>query len=130
VGVLGVNHIAFRTPEPARLRAFYAELLGAEALDGSHEPLRAGSTLLVFFESEANPLSEDPDEIAFDVDAPGFDETLERARERWGPSFASRSPTRLGRRASTCATRTAAGSRSRMTIGAFTGSNSGRRSGR
>jgi catechol 2,3-dioxygenase-like lactoylglutathione lyase family enzyme len=80
VGVLGVNHIAFRTPEPARLRAFYAELLGAEALDGSHEPLRAGSTLLVFFESEANPLSEDPDEIAFDVDAPGFDETLERAR--------------------------------------------------
>jgi len=80
VGVLGVNHIAFRTPDPPRLRAFYAELLGAEALDGSHEPLRAGSTLLVFFESEANPLSEDPDEIAFDVDAPGFDEALERAR--------------------------------------------------
>ena len=80
VGVLGVNHIAFRTPDPARLRAFYAELLGAEALDGSHEPLRAGSTLLVFFESEANPLSEDPDEIAFDVDGVGFDETLERAR--------------------------------------------------
>jgi catechol 2,3-dioxygenase-like lactoylglutathione lyase family enzyme len=80
VGVLGVNHIAFRTPDPARLRAFYAELLGAEALDGSHEPLRAGSTLLVFFESKANPLSEDPDEIAFDVDAPGFDETLMRAR--------------------------------------------------
>lgn len=80
MGVLGVNHIAFRTPDPARLRAFYAELLGAEALDGSHDPLRAGSALLVFFESEANPLSEDSDEIAFDVDAPGFDETLERAR--------------------------------------------------
>jgi catechol 2,3-dioxygenase-like lactoylglutathione lyase family enzyme len=80
VGVLGVNHIAFRTPDPARLRAFYAELLGAEPLDGSHEPLRAGATLLVFFESEANLLSEDPDEIAFDVDAPGFDETLARAR--------------------------------------------------
>ena len=80
MGVLGVNHIAFRTPDPARLRAFYAELLGAEPLDGSHEPLRAGSTLLVFFESEANRLSEDPDEIAFDVDSPAFDETLQRAR--------------------------------------------------
>jgi len=80
VGVLGVNHIAFRTPDPVRLRSFYAELLGAEPLDGSHEPLRAGATLLVFFESNANALSEDPDEIAFDVDAPGFGETLERAR--------------------------------------------------
>jgi catechol 2,3-dioxygenase-like lactoylglutathione lyase family enzyme len=80
VGVLGVNHIAFRTSDPARLRAFYAELLGAEPLDGSHEPLRAGAALLVFFESSANTLSDDPDEIAFDVDAPGFDETLERAR--------------------------------------------------
>ena len=80
MGVLGVNHIAFRTPDPARLRAFYAELLGAEPLEGSHEPLRAGSALLVFFGSEQNTLSEDPDEIAFDVDAAGFDETLERAR--------------------------------------------------
>lgn len=80
MGVLGVNHIAFRTPDPAGLRAFYAELLGAERLEGSHEPLRAGATVLVFFESAANTLSEDPDEIAFDVDAPGFDETLERAR--------------------------------------------------
>jgi catechol 2,3-dioxygenase-like lactoylglutathione lyase family enzyme len=80
VGVLGVNHIAFRTPDPVRLRSFYAELLGAEPLEGSHEPLRAGATLLVFFGSEQNTLSEDPDEIAFDVDAAGFDETLERAR--------------------------------------------------
>ena len=80
MGVLGVNHIAFRTPDPARLRAFYAELLGAEALEGSHEPLRAGSALLVFFASDRNALSDDPDEIAFDVDAHGFDETLERAR--------------------------------------------------
>jgi catechol 2,3-dioxygenase-like lactoylglutathione lyase family enzyme len=80
VGVLGVNHIAFRTPDPARLRAFYAELLGAEALEGSHEPLRAGSALLVFFGSDRNTVSEDPDEIAFDVDAAGFDEALERAR--------------------------------------------------
>lgn len=80
MGVLGVNHIAFRTPDPARLRAFYAELLGAEALEGSHEPLRAGSALLVFFGSDTNTVSEDPDEIAFDVDAAGFDEALERAR--------------------------------------------------
>jgi catechol 2,3-dioxygenase-like lactoylglutathione lyase family enzyme len=80
VGVLGVNHIAFRTPDPARLRAFYAELLGAEALDGSHEPLRAGSALLVFFDSDTNTVSDDPDEIAFDVDAAGFDEAFERAR--------------------------------------------------
>ena len=80
MGVLGVNHIAFRSPDPARLRAFYAELLGAEPLEGSHEPLRAGATLLVFFPSDKNALSEDPDEIAFDVDAHGFDEILERAR--------------------------------------------------
>ena len=80
MGVLGVNHIAFRTPDPARLRAFYAELLGAESLEGSHEPLRAGSALLVFFASDKNTLTEDPDEIAFDVDAAGFDEALERAR--------------------------------------------------
>jgi len=80
MGVLGVNHIAFRTPDPARLRAFYAELLGAESLEGSHEPLRAGSALLVFFASDRNTLTEDPDEIAFDVDAAGFDEALERAR--------------------------------------------------
>ena len=80
MGVLGVNHIAFRTPDPARLRAFYAELLGAEPLEGSHEPLRAGATLLVFFASDKNAVSEDPDEIAFDVDAHGFDEILERAR--------------------------------------------------
>jgi catechol 2,3-dioxygenase-like lactoylglutathione lyase family enzyme len=81
VGVLGINHIAFRTPDPARLRGFYAELLGAESLEGSHEPLRAGATLLVFFSSQTNTLSDDPDEIAFDVDAAGFDETLERARQ-------------------------------------------------
>jgi len=32
VGVLGINHIAFRTPDADRLRGFYLELLGAEAL--------------------------------------------------------------------------------------------------
>jgi catechol 2,3-dioxygenase-like lactoylglutathione lyase family enzyme len=80
VGVLGVNHIAFRTPDAARLKAFYQELFAPEVVSGSHDPLRLGSTLLVFFESDANAISEDPDEIAFDVDLPGFEETLGRAR--------------------------------------------------
>jgi catechol 2,3-dioxygenase-like lactoylglutathione lyase family enzyme len=35
LAVLGVNHIAFRTPDPARLRQFYAELLHAEEVDGA-----------------------------------------------------------------------------------------------
>jgi catechol 2,3-dioxygenase-like lactoylglutathione lyase family enzyme len=65
MGVLGINHIAFRTPDPVGLRAFY-------------EPLGAGSTILVFFEGEAVA---GEDEIAFDVDASGFEEGLARARE-------------------------------------------------
>jgi catechol 2,3-dioxygenase-like lactoylglutathione lyase family enzyme len=77
MGVLGVDHIAFRSPEPARLRTFYAELLDAEPLEGEHAPLRVGHTLLVFFEEDAAPGS---DEIAFDVDGPGFETCLERAR--------------------------------------------------
>jgi catechol 2,3-dioxygenase-like lactoylglutathione lyase family enzyme len=81
VGVLGVNHIAFRTPDPTRLKRFYEELFAAEVVEGSHDPLRIGSTLLVFFESHGNPISEDPDELAFDVDLAGFEETLARARE-------------------------------------------------
>jgi catechol 2,3-dioxygenase-like lactoylglutathione lyase family enzyme len=32
MAVLGINHIAFRTPDPAGLRAFYLELLDAEPL--------------------------------------------------------------------------------------------------
>jgi len=79
VAVHGVNHIAFRTPDPARLRAFYLELLDAEPLSGSHDPIRAGSVILAFFESSGRP-AEDPDEIAFDVDAAGFEAALERAR--------------------------------------------------
>jgi catechol 2,3-dioxygenase-like lactoylglutathione lyase family enzyme len=80
LGVLGVNHVAFRTPDPARLKAFYQELFAPEVVTGSHDPLRLGATLLVFFESAANPISEDPDELAFDVDLAGFEETLARAR--------------------------------------------------
>ena len=80
MGVLGVNHIAFRTPDPARLKAFYRELLDAEELAGSHDPLRIGHTLLVFFPSERAGAADDPDELAFDADRTGFDEALERAR--------------------------------------------------
>ncbi len=84
MGVLGVNHLAFRTAEPAVLRTFYSELTGSEELDGAHGPLRLGSTLLVFFGSETPPTAcEDPDEIAFDVDAAGFADVLARA-ERLG----------------------------------------------
>jgi len=81
VGILGVNHIAFRTPDPARLKAFYARLLAAEPLDGSHDPLRVGATILVFFESAEGGAAADPDEIAFDADASGFEQTLARARQ-------------------------------------------------
>jgi catechol 2,3-dioxygenase-like lactoylglutathione lyase family enzyme len=78
--VLGVNHIAFRTPDAARLRRFYLELLGGEDVDGAHGPVRIGSTLLVFFEGD-DPIG--ADELAFDVDAAGFDEVAGRA-ERLG----------------------------------------------
>ena len=80
MGILGVNHIAFRTPDPAALKVFYRELLDAEELDGSDDPLRVGQTLLVFFPSERGGATDDPDEVAFDADRAGFAETLERAR--------------------------------------------------
>ena len=78
MAVLGIDHIAFRTPDAARLHGFYAELLGAEALAGAHSPLRAGHTLLVFFEETA--ASTGADELAFDVDRRGFDDCLAQAR--------------------------------------------------
>jgi catechol-2,3-dioxygenase len=80
MGVLGVNHIAFRTPDAVRLRRFYLELTGGDDLQGEHDPIRIGRTLLVFFAAEAHGASADPDEIAFDVDRSGFDEVLQRAR--------------------------------------------------
>jgi catechol 2,3-dioxygenase-like lactoylglutathione lyase family enzyme len=76
VGVLGVNHIAFRSSDPLGLRAFYERLLAAETVRGAHGPLRIGGTLLVFFEADGSP---GQDELAFDVDANGFEETLRRA---------------------------------------------------
>jgi catechol 2,3-dioxygenase-like lactoylglutathione lyase family enzyme len=79
MGVLGINHIAFRSPDAARLRSFYEDLLAAESLSGAHEPLRVGSVLLVFFSSELGGAGSDPDEIAFDVDSHGFEDALARA---------------------------------------------------
>ena len=54
--------------------------MATEELEGAHGPLRAGSTLLVFFPSEDNAISGDPDELAFDADADGFAAALARAR--------------------------------------------------
>jgi catechol 2,3-dioxygenase-like lactoylglutathione lyase family enzyme len=77
MGVFGIDHVAFRTPDPAALRAFYAELLGAEELDGEHHPLRVGGTTLAFFEGEA---VWGEDELAFDADRGGFEAALAAAR--------------------------------------------------
>lgn len=79
MGVLGINHIAFRSPDVARLRSFYVDLLGAEPLSGAHDPIRVGTVLLVFFSSELGGAGPDPDEIAFDVDSHGFEDVLARA---------------------------------------------------
>lgn len=79
MGVLGINHIAFRSPEPDALRAFYLQLTAAESLEGEHDPIRVGQTLLVFFAAgEADGVG--GDEIAFDVDRDGFEHVLEQAR--------------------------------------------------
>jgi catechol-2,3-dioxygenase len=79
MGVLGINHIAFRSPHAARLRSFYEDLLAAESLSAAHDPLRVGAVLLVFFSSELGGAGPDPDEIAFDVDSHGFQDVLARA---------------------------------------------------
>lgn len=42
MGVLGVNHLAFRTPDPDRLRRFYLELTAADKIEGEHGPIRVG----------------------------------------------------------------------------------------
>jgi catechol 2,3-dioxygenase-like lactoylglutathione lyase family enzyme len=79
MGVLGINHIAFRSPDAAGLRSFYVDLLGAEPLSGAHDPIRVGSVVLVFFSSELGGAGPDPDEVAFEVDSHGFEEVQARA---------------------------------------------------
>lgn len=81
MGVLGINHIAFRTPHPDRLRRFYVELTGGDPLEGEHDPVRIGRTLLVFFTADAPGAGAESDEIAIDVDLSGFDDVLQRARD-------------------------------------------------
>jgi len=81
MAVLGINHIAFRTPDPEGLHAFYARLHDAEALAGEHHALRAGDVVLVFFMSTAAEARSDPDELAFGVDRAEFDRALDRARK-------------------------------------------------
>lgn len=80
MGVLGVNHVAFRSHDPQALRRFYLELTGGDSLQAAHDPIRIGHTLLVFFASPRRFADSDPDEIAFDVDRAGFEDVLERAR--------------------------------------------------
>ena len=79
MGVLGINHLAFRTVDPDLLWDFYLELLEPRN-SRVHRPLRLGQTLLAFFPSKSPGAAADPDEIAFDVDGPGFAVVLERAR--------------------------------------------------
>lgn len=80
MGILGINHIAFHTPDIKRLHGFYSQLLDAEPIEGEHYPLRVGRTLLVFFETESGQGEPSGTEIAFDVDRVGFDEMYERSK--------------------------------------------------
>ncbi len=43
MGVFGIDHVAFRTPDPAWLREFYAELRAA-IVPQRREPLLAGGS--------------------------------------------------------------------------------------
>jgi hypothetical protein len=71
-----LSHTGRGAPE-----GLYEELLGAEPLAGSHDPLRVGTVILVFFESARASVGDDPDEIAFDADAASFAAILGRARD-------------------------------------------------
>ena len=77
MGVTGIHSIWFYTPDIARLRKFYIDLLGAESLVGDHEPIRLGHTVLVFMQGtpESNRLA-----IGFDVDSVGFESILSAAQ--------------------------------------------------
>jgi catechol 2,3-dioxygenase-like lactoylglutathione lyase family enzyme len=105
VAVLGLNHVAFRTTDAVRLRDFYLALLDAEELGGEHGVLRAGSLVLAFFEADAPGIGRgETDELAFEVDAAGFEDVLRRAGEldaldrppvphtRWSRRFVVRDP--------------------------------------
>jgi hypothetical protein len=80
VGVLGVNHIAFRTHDPGALRRFFSSSRPGDPLEGEHDPVRVGRALLVFCAAETPGAAAESDEIGFDVDLSGFDDVLQRAR--------------------------------------------------
>jgi hypothetical protein len=120
MGVTGINHIACRTPDVARLKVSYEELLGAEPLAGSHDPLRVGTVILVFVESARASVGDDPDEIAFDAHAASFAANLGRARGMDVVTQDLVEPTPWSR-ALLSATPTAATSRSLTTTTASTG---------
>ena len=109
MGVLGVDHIAFRTRDPAGLRDFYRDLLDAEPLAGEHLALRAGTTVLAFFEADE---AAGGDEIAFAADGSGFQAALVSA-ERMAALCADRLSTLPLPVDSTCATQTDDGSSGR-----------------
>jgi len=73
MGVLGVNHLAFRTHDPNRLRRFYLDLTRADEIEGDHGPIGVGQTLLVFFASLEHGAGDDPDgrRLEFIHDDPG-----------------------------------------------------------
>lgn len=77
MSVIGINSIWFHTPDIARLRKFYLDLLGAEPLKGDHEPIRVGHTVIVFMQGapDSNKLG-----LGFDVDGPGFESILAKAK--------------------------------------------------
>jgi hypothetical protein len=69
--------IWFYTPNIARLRKFYIDLLGAEPLKGDHEPIRIGHTVIVFLQgaTDSSRLG-----LGVDVDAIGFETILGKAK--------------------------------------------------
>lgn len=77
MSITGINSVWFHTPDIARLRRFYVELLGAESLVGDHEPVRVGHSVLVFVKGSAES---DKLGLGFDVDANGFEEILGKAK--------------------------------------------------
>jgi len=78
MAVTGIHSVWFFTPDIARLRNFYIEVLGAEPLTGDHEPIRVGHTVLVFMlgDPQENRLA-----IGFEADAAGFEQVQEKAKK-------------------------------------------------
>jgi hypothetical protein len=114
MGVLGINHLAFRTPDPDRLRRFYLALTGAEQLEGEHR--RSGSARRWLLSFRRSRLARLPTRMR------SHSTSMARAslmcliaRAASDARFEARSSTRLRPGASTSATLTDAASNSRTT---------------